>query len=61
MGLFDSIFGIDITGDGEADFLDDSIILASLEEEKRQIELDESGDDEGPEWYNDNISKETCS
>ena len=31
MGLFDSIFGIDITGDGKADMLDDAIILEALD------------------------------
>ncbi len=34
MGFFDSIFGIDITGDGRADMLDDAIILGALEEDE---------------------------
>lgn len=34
MGLFDSIFGIDIFGDGKLDMLDDAIILRALEEDE---------------------------
>ncbi len=34
MGFFDSIFGIDILGDGKADIFDDAIILAALEEDE---------------------------
>ena len=37
MGFFDnSIFGIDITGDGKADMFDDAVILAALEEEEEE-------------------------
>ncbi len=34
MGLIDSIFGIDIFGDGKLDMLDDAIILGALEEDE---------------------------
>lgn len=34
MGLFDSIFGIDILGSGEPDMLDDAVILGMLEEDE---------------------------
>lgn len=33
MGIFDSIFGIDIFGTGKPGFLDDAVILGALEEE----------------------------
>lgn len=32
--MCDSIFGIDITGDGKADFLDDLIMMDILEEDE---------------------------
>ncbi len=35
MGLFDSIFEIDILGSGEPDMLDDAVFLAMLEEDER--------------------------
>lgn len=34
MGLFDSIFGIDIFSDGKPDLLDDAVILGVLEEDE---------------------------
>lgn len=47
MGLFDSIFGIDILGSGEPDMLDDAVILAVLEEdESMEYRVDEELDDE---------------
>lgn len=46
MGLFDSIFGIDITGNGKVDMLDDAIILGLLEEdERREDPYDDDIDD----------------
>ena len=38
MGLFDSIFGIDILGTGKPGYLDDAVILAALEEEEQENE-----------------------
>lgn len=35
MGLFDSIFGIDILGSGKPDMLDDAVFLEMLEEDGR--------------------------
>lgn len=35
MGFFDSIFGIDIFGDGKPGMLDDAVILGMLEEDER--------------------------
>jgi len=43
MGLFDSIFGIDILGIGDPDMLDDAVILGMLEEDELQERV---GDDE---------------
>ena len=43
MGLFDSIFGIDILGIGDPDRLDDAVILEMLEEDELQERV---GDDE---------------
>lgn len=45
MGLFDSIFGIDITGDGKADMLDDAIILGALEEDEAMRAANKHGND----------------
>ena len=47
MELFDSIFGIDITGDGKADMIDDAIILGALEEEEQIITEYGDGDEPG--------------
>ncbi len=44
MGLFDSIFGIDILEDGKPDMLDDAIILGALEED--EIRNRREGDDD---------------
>ena len=46
MGLFDSIFGIDIFGDGKPDILDDAIILGALEEEELKNNREDDWDDE---------------
>lgn len=46
MGLFDSIFGIDITGDGKADMLDDAIILGALEEDEHRSKREDDDWDE---------------
>lgn len=46
MGLFDSIFGIDITGDGKADMLDDAIILGALEEDETRRVANKRRDDD---------------
>lgn len=47
MGLFDSIFGIDILGRGEPDMLDDAVFLAMLEEDGyTEYRVDEELDDE---------------
>ena len=35
MGFFDSIFGIDVFGDGKPGMLDDAVILGMLEEHER--------------------------
>lgn len=32
----DSIFGIDVTGDGKADILDDLIIIEEMEEDEEE-------------------------
>lgn len=34
MGFFDSIFGIDVFGDGKPGMLDDAVILGMLEEDE---------------------------
>ena len=49
MGLFDSIFGIDITGDGKADMLDDAIILGTLEEDEAMRAANKHRDDDWDE------------
>ena len=36
MGFFDSIFGIDVFGDGKPDVIDDLVILDMLEEDERR-------------------------
>ena len=41
MGFFDSIFGIDIFGDGKPDMLDDAIILGALEEDELRSERED--------------------
>ena len=41
-----SIFGIDITGDGRADFLDDIIMMNILDKEAGSEEDDEDEDDD---------------
>ena len=47
MGLFDSIFGIDILGSGKPDMLDDAVFLAMLEEdESMEYRGDEEFDEE---------------
>ena len=46
MGLFYSIFGIDITGDGKADMLDDAIILGALEEDEPRRVANKRRDDD---------------
>ena len=47
MGLFDSIFGIDILGRGKPDMLDDAVFLAMLEEDEyTEYRVDEELDDE---------------
>lgn len=38
MGLFDSIFGIDIFGTGKPDILDDAVVLGMLEEDEDRAE-----------------------
>ena len=38
MGLFDSIFGIDIFGTGKPGMLDDAVILGALEEEEQMLD-----------------------
>ena len=37
--MFKSIFGIDITGDGKDDILDDLIIMDLLDEEEEEDEV----------------------
>ena len=32
MGIFDSLFGLDITGDGNADMLDDMLLIDLMED-----------------------------
>lgn len=49
MGLFDSIFGIDILGSGEPDMLDDAVFLAMLEEDERMEYRGEEDFDEEDE------------
>ncbi len=44
-GLFNSIFNIDITGDGKADFIDDSLILGMAEEEEYLSESEDEDDE----------------
>ena len=41
MGFFASLFGIDITGNGKADMLDDAILLGLLEEDERREDTDD--------------------
>lgn len=41
-----SIFGIDITGDGKADMLDDMIMMNILEQANQPEEDDEEDDDD---------------
>ena len=36
MGFFDSIFGIDVLGDGKPDIVDDLVMLDMLEADKRR-------------------------
>lgn len=43
--FLDSIFGIDITGDGEADFLDDAIIFNEIEAEEAAEQERREADD----------------
>lgn len=43
MGLFDSIFEIDILGSGKPDMLDDAVFLEMLEEDER---MEYRGDDD---------------
>ena len=47
MGLFDSIVGIDVFGDGKPGMLDDAVILGMLEEdEHRECKGDDDFDEE---------------
>ena len=49
MGLFDSIFGIDILGIGDPDMLDDAVILGMLEEDELQERVRDDEFDEEDE------------
>ena len=49
MGLFDSIFGIDILGIGDPDMLDDAVILGMLEEDGLQERVRDDEFDEEDE------------
>ena len=46
MGLFDSIFGIDVFGTGKPGILDDAVILGALEEEEQSNEHNNDFDEE---------------
>lgn len=47
MGFFDSIFGIDVFGDGKPSMLDDAVTLGMLEEgERRECKGDDDFDEE---------------
>lgn len=46
MGLFESIFGIGIIGDGKPDMLDDAIILGALEEDELRSKREDDDWDE---------------
>lgn len=43
MGIFDSLFGLDITGDGNADMLDDMLLIDLMEDAE---ETNEYADDD---------------
>ena len=49
MGLFDSIFGIDIFSTGKPDMLDDAILLGALEEDEYEYRQGEEEFDEEDE------------
>ena len=49
MGLFDSIFGIDIFGTGKPGMLDDAILLGALEEDEYEYGQGEEDFDEEDE------------
>lgn len=47
MGIFDSLFGIDITGNGKANILDDMLLMELMEDdEEADDELDLDNEDE---------------
>ncbi len=46
MGLFDSIFGIDMLGDGKPDMFDDAVILGMLEEDESRTMQEDDWDEE---------------
>ena len=43
MGIFDSLFGLDITGDGKADMLDDMLLMDLMEDDEEPDEYDDDG------------------
>ena len=46
MGFFDSIFGIDVLGDGKPDTIDDLVILDMLEADERMERKGDGFDEE---------------
>ncbi len=49
----DSIFGIDISCDGKADFLDDAIIMELMEEEEREKQARMEAEEDEYLWSED--------